>query len=82
MTSLGSRGSDADVVIVGAGIGGLTLALCLERARIACRVYEAAADWAPLIRSDSARWAAGLQARRHQGRVTRRRSESRPLEKP
>src|SRR6478735_5818057 len=43
-----SRDSDADVVIVGAGIGGLTLALCLERAGIACRVYEAAAEMAPL----------------------------------
>ena len=28
------------VAIVGAGIGGLTLALCLHRAGIACRVYE------------------------------------------
>jgi len=27
------------VAIVGAGIGGLTLALCLHRAGIACRVY-------------------------------------------
>jgi 2-polyprenyl-6-methoxyphenol hydroxylase-like FAD-dependent oxidoreductase len=43
-----SRGSDADVIIVGAGIGGLTLALCLERAGIACRIYEAAAEMAPL----------------------------------
>ncbi len=29
------------VIVVGAGIGGLTLALCLHRAGIACRVYEA-----------------------------------------
>ncbi len=37
-----------DVVIVGAGIGGLTLALALHRAGIACRVYEAAAEIRPL----------------------------------
>ncbi|HEY2558657.1 MAG TPA: flavin-dependent oxidoreductase [Caldimonas sp.] len=37
-----------DVVIVGAGIGGLTLALALHRAGIACRVYDAAADLQPL----------------------------------
>ncbi len=30
-----------DVAIVGGGIGGLTLALCLHEAGIACRVYEA-----------------------------------------
>jgi len=48
MPHAGSRDSDSDVVIVGAGIGGLTLALCLERAGIACRVYEAAAEMAPL----------------------------------
>lgn len=30
-----------DVVIVGAGIGGLTLGLALNRAGIACRIYEA-----------------------------------------
>jgi 2-polyprenyl-6-methoxyphenol hydroxylase-like FAD-dependent oxidoreductase len=37
-----------DVVIVGAGIGGLALALALHRAGIACRVYDAAADLQPL----------------------------------
>jgi len=37
-----------EVAIVGAGIGGLTLALALHRAGIACRVYEAAADIRPL----------------------------------
>jgi len=37
-----------EVAIVGAGIGGLTLALALHRARIACRIYEAAAEIRPL----------------------------------
>src|SRR4030095_11998794 len=37
-----------EVAIVGAGIGGLTLALCLHRAGIACRVYEQAAEIRPL----------------------------------
>jgi 2-polyprenyl-6-methoxyphenol hydroxylase-like FAD-dependent oxidoreductase len=32
------------VLIIGAGIGGLTLGLLLERAGIPCRVYEAATD--------------------------------------
>jgi 2-polyprenyl-6-methoxyphenol hydroxylase-like FAD-dependent oxidoreductase len=36
------------VVIVGAGIGGLTLALRLHRAGIACRVYEAVPELKPL----------------------------------
>jgi len=36
------------VVVVGAGIGGLTLALALARAGIACRVYDAAAELQPL----------------------------------
>jgi len=36
------------VVIIGAGIGGLTLALALHRARIPCRVYEAAEALLPL----------------------------------
>jgi 2-polyprenyl-6-methoxyphenol hydroxylase-like FAD-dependent oxidoreductase len=80
MATLACRGSDAEVVIVGAGIGGLTLALCLERAGIACRVYGAAAEIAPLgvaiaRRDDGAaeqpRRALGGrgQARRHQCRV-------------
>ena len=37
-----------DVAIVGAGIGGLTLALALHRAGIACRVYESTAEIRPL----------------------------------
>jgi 2-polyprenyl-6-methoxyphenol hydroxylase-like FAD-dependent oxidoreductase len=37
-----------DVAIVGGGIGGLTLALALREAGIACRVYEAAPAWKPL----------------------------------
>jgi 2-polyprenyl-6-methoxyphenol hydroxylase-like FAD-dependent oxidoreductase len=36
-----------DIIIVGAGIGGLTLGLALQRAGIACRIYEAA----PAIRA-------------------------------
>ena len=40
--------SGDEVAIVGAGIGGLTLALALHRAGIACRVYEGAADIRPL----------------------------------
>jgi 5-methylphenazine-1-carboxylate 1-monooxygenase len=37
-----------DILIVGAGIGGLTLALELERRAIACRVFESAAGIKPL----------------------------------
>ena len=37
-----------DVVIIGAGIGGLTLGLMLHRAGIACRIYEAASELKPI----------------------------------
>jgi 2-polyprenyl-6-methoxyphenol hydroxylase-like FAD-dependent oxidoreductase len=36
------------VIIIGAGIGGLTLGLRLHRAGIACRIYEAAPEIKPL----------------------------------
>jgi 2-polyprenyl-6-methoxyphenol hydroxylase-like FAD-dependent oxidoreductase len=37
-----------DVIILGAGIGGLTLALSLHEVGIGCRVYEAAPEFLPL----------------------------------
>ena len=37
-----------DVIIIGAGIGGLTLGLALHRAGIACRIYEAASAIEPI----------------------------------
>jgi 5-methylphenazine-1-carboxylate 1-monooxygenase len=37
-----------EVVIIGAGIGGLTLGLMLHRARIPCRIFEAASELKPL----------------------------------
>ncbi len=37
-----------EILIIGGGIGGLTLALALAQASIACRVYEAAAEIRPL----------------------------------
>ncbi|OZI20625.1 flavin-dependent oxidoreductase [Bordetella genomosp. 9] len=39
---------DTDVIIVGAGVGGLVLALSLHQAGIACRVYEAVPEIKPL----------------------------------
>ncbi|HTJ93286.1 MAG TPA: FAD-dependent monooxygenase, partial [Pararobbsia sp.] len=35
---------DCDVAIVGAGVGGLTLALTLHEAGLSCRIYEAASE--------------------------------------
>jgi 2-polyprenyl-6-methoxyphenol hydroxylase-like FAD-dependent oxidoreductase len=39
---------DTDVIIAGAGVGGLVLALSLHQAGIACRVYEAVPEIKPL----------------------------------
>jgi 2-polyprenyl-6-methoxyphenol hydroxylase-like FAD-dependent oxidoreductase len=39
---------DGDILIAGAGIGGLTLALALHRAGISCRLLEAAATFGPV----------------------------------
>jgi 2-polyprenyl-6-methoxyphenol hydroxylase-like FAD-dependent oxidoreductase len=39
---------DVDVLIIGSGIGGLTLALSLHQAGISCRIYEAVAELKPL----------------------------------
>jgi 2-polyprenyl-6-methoxyphenol hydroxylase-like FAD-dependent oxidoreductase len=41
--SVANKDGSGDVIIVGAGIGGLTLALNLSAAGVPCRVYEAAA---------------------------------------
>lgn len=38
----------SDVIIVGGGIGGLTLALALHQRRIRCRIYEAAPEIKPI----------------------------------
>src|SRR3954454_7401277 len=37
-----------DIIIVGAGIGGLTLGLALHEAGIPCRVFESAAEISPI----------------------------------
>jgi 5-methylphenazine-1-carboxylate 1-monooxygenase len=41
--SLGTKKAK-DVIIVGGGIGGLTLALALQKAGLSCRIYEASPD--------------------------------------
>ena len=41
-------GGHLNVIIVGGGIGGFTLALCLNQAGIACRIYESAPEFRPL----------------------------------
>src|SRR5256885_2319264 len=38
----------SDILIVGGGIGGLTLALALHRAGVPCRLFEAAPEVKPL----------------------------------
>ncbi len=38
----------SEVIVIGGGIGGLTLALALHRAGIKCRVYESSAEIKPL----------------------------------
>ena len=48
MAELRAARSGDEVAIIGAGIGGLTLALALQRANVACRVYEAATEIRPL----------------------------------
>src|SRR5262245_34590050 len=42
------RMGGAEILIIGAGIGGLTLGLMLHRRGVACRVYEAAPEIKPL----------------------------------
>src|SRR5450432_2475342 len=37
-----------DIIIVGAGIGGLTLGLALHAAKIPCRIFESAAEIRPI----------------------------------
>src|SRR3954447_3835046 len=37
-----------DIILVGAGIGGLTLGLTLHQAGIACRMFESAAEIRPI----------------------------------
>src|SRR5579862_2343431 len=42
------EGNMDEIVIVGAGIGGLTLGLALHAAKIPCRIYESAAEIRPI----------------------------------
>src|SRR6202012_1232868 len=41
-------GNMDDIIIVGGGVGGLTLGLALHAAKIPCRVYESAAEIRPI----------------------------------
>src|SRR2546423_695252 len=43
-----SREAALEVLIIGGGIGGLTLALALQQAGIVCRVFEAAPEIKPI----------------------------------
>src|SRR5690242_21764374 len=47
-TRVADVSDNADVLIVGDGVGGLTLALSLHQAGISCRVFEAAPEIHPL----------------------------------
>jgi len=69
------EGGRLNVVIVGGGIGGFTLALCLHRAGIACRIYEAASEIRPLgvginILPHASRELASLGLESHLSRVS------------
>ena len=48
---------DHDVIIVGAGIGGLTLGLALHQAGIACRIFESASEIRPVGVGINLSWA-------------------------
>lgn len=45
---MSERGAGMNIIIIGAGIGGLTLGLMLHRAGIPCCIYEAAPEIKPL----------------------------------
>ena len=52
------EGNMDEIIIVGAGIGGLTLGLALHAAGIPCRIFESAAEIRPIgvgIRSEERR---------------------------